>query len=82
MKAYERILETFEKFTTERIKEIGRLEKKDFIRERKMPFADILRYILSQKGKTITMEINNYFKEVNRRENRVTKQAFCSSAVA
>jgi hypothetical protein len=42
-----------------------------------MPFNDIVRYILSQKGKTTTMEINNYFKEVNKREDRVTKQDFC-----
>lgn len=77
MKAYDRILETFEKLDNNKIKEIGRLESKDFSRERKMPFKDVLRYILSQKGKTISMEINNYFKEINRREARVTKQAFC-----
>jgi len=77
MKAYDRILETFQKLDTSRIKQVGRLENKDFTRDRKMPFNDIMRYILSQKGKTTTMEINNYFKEVNKRQDRVTKQAFC-----
>lgn len=77
MKAYDRILETFQKLDTPRIKQVGRLENKDFTRDRKMPFNDIMRYILSQKGKTTTMEINNYFKEINKREDRVTKQAFC-----
>jgi CHASE3 domain sensor protein len=77
MNAYDRILETFEKLDTPRIKEIGKLESKDFSRNKKMPFNDITRYILSQKGKTIAMEINNYFKEVNKRENCATKQAFC-----
>lgn len=42
-----------------------------------MQFKDILRYILGQKVKHITMEINNYFKEIIRREARVTKQDFC-----
>ncbi|WP_270568088.1 IS4 family transposase [Clostridium beijerinckii] len=77
MKAYDRILETFQKLDTSRIKQVGRLENKDFTRDRKMPFNDIMRYILSQKGKTTTMEINNYFKEINKREDRVNKQAFC-----
>jgi hypothetical protein len=66
MKAYDRILKTFEKFDTNRIKEIGRLEKEAFIRNRKMSFKDMLRCILCQKGKSITMEINNYFKEINK----------------
>lgn len=77
MKAYDRMIKTFKKFDIDRIKEIGRIQKKDFTRERKMPFKDILRYIISQKGKTIAMEINNYYKEINKRDERVTKQAFC-----
>ncbi|MEA4827387.1 MAG: hypothetical protein VB130_12280 [Clostridium sp.] len=77
MKAYDRMIKIFKKFDMDRIKEIGRIEKRDFTRERKMPFKDILRYIISQKGKTIAMEINNYYKEINKRDERVTKQAFC-----
>lgn len=76
IKAYDRILETFERFDTSKIKEIGRLTPTAFIRDRKLPFKDMLRLVLSQKGRTITMEINNYFKEIHKREERVTKQAF------
>ena len=77
MKAYNRMVASFEKLNTPRIKEIGKLETNNFTRSRKMPFEDLALYILSQKGKTITMEINNYFKERNKREDRVTKQNFC-----
>lgn len=75
--AYDRITKTFDQLSTERIKKIGRIEEKDFTRNRKMTFLDISRCILSKKGKTTTMEINNYFKKLNKRESRVTKQAFC-----
>lgn len=77
MKSFKRIVRTLEKFSTMRIREISRLKKGDFSRKRKMFLEDILRYILSQKGKTIAMEINSYFKEIKRRGQRVTKQAFC-----
>jgi hypothetical protein len=77
MIAYNRIIKTFNDLNTDRIKTIGKLLPKDFTRDRKMPFHDISRYILSQKGKTTTLEINSYFKETNRREKRVSKQAFC-----
>ncbi|EOR27510.1 transposase ISLbp1 [Clostridium sartagoforme AAU1] len=75
--AYERIKTIFDKLSNERIKEIGKINANDFTRNRKMNFEDILRFILSKKGKSTTMEINNYFKELNKREDRVTKQAFC-----
>jgi hypothetical protein len=77
MEAYNRMIASFEKLNTPRIKEIGKIETNNFTRNRKMPFEDLALYILSQKGKTITMEINNYFKERNKREDRVTKQNFC-----
>jgi hypothetical protein len=77
MIAYNRIIKTFDSLYTERIKAIGKLLPKDFTRDRKMPFHDISRYILCQKGKTIKLEINNYFKETNKREKGVSKQAFC-----
>lgn len=76
-KSYDRITVTFEKLNTVRIKNIGKMSKSDFSRNRKMPFSDIIRCILNKRGKTITMEINNYFKEIDKNEQRVTKQAFC-----
>lgn len=75
-KAYNRMIDTFKKLRTPRIKEIGKLESMHFTRNRKMPFDDLALYLLSQKGKTTAMEINNYFKEINKREDRVTKQNF------
>jgi len=76
-KPYDRITITFEKLNTVRIKNIGKMSKSDFSRDRKMPFSDIIRCILNKRGKTTTMEINNYFKEIDKREQRVSKQAFC-----
>jgi hypothetical protein len=76
MIAYDRILEIFENIKTPRIKTIGKLNEVSFIRNRKMPFEDLTRFILAKKGKTTTMELNNYFKEIEERENTVSKQAF------
>ncbi|MGO1469457.1 MAG: IS4 family transposase [Tissierella sp.] len=67
---------TFEKLNTKRIRNIGKIFDSDFTRNRKMPFNDLIRCILNKEGKTTTMEINNYFKKVNKREQRVSKQAF------
>lgn len=76
MIAYDRILETFENINTPRIKTIGKVNEVSFTRNRKMPFEDLVRFILGKKGKTTTMELNNYFKEIEKRENTVSKQAF------
>jgi hypothetical protein len=76
MISYDRILETFENIKTPRIKIIGKLNEMSFTRNRKMPFEDLTRFILAKKGKTTTMELNNYFKEIEKRENTVSKQAF------
>ena len=76
MIAYDRILDAFENIKTPRIKTIGKLNEVSFTRNRKMPFEDLTRFILAKKGKTTTMELNNYFKEIEKRENTVSKQAF------
>lgn len=76
MIAYDRILETFENIKTPRIKTLGKLNEMSFTRNRKMPFEDLTKFILAKKGKTTTMELNNYFKEIEKRENTVSKQAF------
>jgi hypothetical protein len=76
MIAYDRILDAFENIRTPRIKAIGKLNEVSFTRNRKMPFEDLTRFILAKKGKTTTMELNNYFKEIEKRENTVSKQAF------
>lgn len=76
MIAYDRILDAFENIRTPRMKTIGKLNEVSFTRNRKMPFEDLTRFILAKKGKTTTMELNNYFKEIAKRENTVSKQAF------
>ncbi|GAA0180872.1 hypothetical protein SH2C18_34910 [Clostridium sediminicola] len=76
IKAFDRIRENFNKISLDRIKDIGRMSERDFIRKRKMSFEDMTRIILNKRGKTTTMEINNYYKEINRRELRTSKQAF------
>lgn len=75
-KSYNRITMTFQKLNTERLRNIGRISNSDFTRNRKMPYNDLLRLILNKEGKTTTMEINNFFKKTNKREQRVSKQAF------
>lgn len=75
-KPYDRITILFEKLNTIRIKNIGKMSDSDFTRNRKMPFNDMIKCILNKEGKTTTMEINNYFKKINKREQRVSKQAF------
>ena len=41
-KSYDRITVTFEKLNTTRIKNIGKMSKSDFSRDRKMPLSDII----------------------------------------
>lgn len=76
MNAQDRIDQTFSKLDDERIHEIARLTKEAFTRKRKMSLENLLTFTLTQKGKTLSMEINNYFKDINERQNRITKQAF------
>jgi hypothetical protein len=76
IKAFDRIRENFNKIGSDRIRDIGRMSERDFVRKRKMNFEDMTRIILNKRGKTTTMEINNYYKEINKRELRTSKQAF------
>ena len=57
MKVYDIILKTFLKLDVPRIKQFGKLENKDFTINRKMPFKDIIIYVLSQNGKTLTISL-------------------------
>ncbi|SNT31702.1 Transposase DDE domain-containing protein [Anaerovirgula multivorans] len=76
MKSNDRINLSLSKLGSQRIHNIARLSDEAFTRKRKMPLQDMLTFTLTQKGKTLSMEINNYFKDINKRENRITKQAF------
>lgn len=76
MSAYERMTYIFDSIKTDRIKAIGKLKNQSFVRTRKMPFDEFLKFIIFKKGKTTTMELNEYFKDILQKENTVTKQAF------
>ncbi|MGL5417339.1 MAG: hypothetical protein ACRDAU_16850, partial [Clostridium sp.] len=58
------------------IKEFARINKTSFTRNRKMCYEDFMLLLLSRKGLTTTMELNNFFKDQDRREDIVSKQAF------
>lgn len=73
MIAYDRIVETFKNIKKDRINQLGKLNNKAFTRNRKIPFDELVRFILSKRGRTTTMELNNYFKEIEKKENTVSK---------
>lgn len=57
------------KIDSEELKTIGRLKKTSFTRERKMGFTKLMKYILNKKGLTTSMEINNFYNDINEEEN-------------
>lgn len=76
MTQHDRMMNVFNNIKTDRIKNISKLNDRAFTRNRKMPLDELIRFILAKKGKTTTMELNNYFKEIKNKENTITKQAF------
>ena len=55
-------------------KKIGVPKDNNFIRNRKMSFVDIILFILNNKGKTLTIELNDYMEKQGK--EHITKQAF------
>ena len=55
-------------------KKIGVPGDNKFIRNRKMSFVDIILFILNNKGKTLTIELNDYMEKQGK--EHITKQAF------
>jgi len=53
---------------------IAKNNDKKFTRKRKMTMKDMILFILNNKGKTLTLELNEYMKKNNKEE--ITKQAF------
>lgn len=62
------------KIDTKELKELGRLTKNSFVRERKMGFQKLIKYILNKKGLTTKMEINNFYNDINEEET-ITSQS-------
>ena len=58
-----------DKIDSEELKTIGRLKETSFTRERKMGFKKLMKYILNKKGLTTSMEINNFYNDINEEEN-------------
>ena len=57
------------KIESEELKTIGRIKKTNFTRERKMGFTKLMKYILNKKGLTTSMEINNFYNDINEEKN-------------
>lgn len=53
------------RISSKELKEIGRNNKKDFTRKRKMDFEKLVHYILNKKGLCTNMEIYNFFNKIN-----------------
>lgn len=77
VKKHERIMLVFKEIQTGETKKIGQLKKQAFTRNRKLNFEDLMKYIICRKGLTTTMEIDNYYKNIGKKDDAVTKQAFC-----
>lgn len=73
---YDRIKSVFKDIKTPNIKNIAKITSNVFTRNRKMSYEDFMLILLSRRGTTTTMELNNYFRNQDRRDDIVTKQAF------
>jgi len=58
--------------------ESHRKSKKNFIRNRKMPFASLVLFMLNLVKKTLQKELTEFFSNFSREKN-ITKSAFCQS---
>lgn len=76
MKSYDRINKVINLFSKEEILKIGRIKKEAFTRNRKLPFDKFCMSILAKKGKTLTMELNEYFDDIKESEKCISKQNF------
>lgn len=72
----DKIKTVFKDIIDDDIKEFARINKNSFTRNRKMCYEDFMLLLLGRKGLTTTMELNNFFKDQDRREDIVSKQAF------
>lgn len=74
--SYDRIVDVFDKLKDKKLKEVGRINENVFTRNRTMPFEDLSLCILSKKGLTLSMELEQFFDKKNNFDNTVSKQAF------
>lgn len=76
MDSYDRINGVIQAFSKEKIVEKGRKMDKAFTRTRKLPFDKFCMSILAKKGKTLTMELNDFFDDIAEAEDCISKQDF------
>lgn len=57
------------KISSDELKNVGRLTENSFVRERKMGFKKLIKYILNKKGLSTNMEINNFYDDINEDES-------------
>ena len=62
------------KINSDELKVVGRLIENSFVRERKMGFSKLIKYIMNKKGLSTNMEINNFYEDINEDES-ITNQA-------
>lgn len=74
--SYNRIIKVFKDLKSPELKEIGKLNANTFIRNRSMPFEDLSLCILSKKGLTLSMELEQFFDRKDDYNNTISKQAF------
>lgn len=72
--SYDGINNIKEMINTNELKELGKLTKTSFTRERKMGFTKLINYILNKKGLSTNMEINNFYNKINE-DNTISSQS-------
>jgi len=60
-------------------KEKYRINEKDFTRNRKLPFENVVLFMLRLLRKTIQIELNNFLKELSSSTKAITSSAFVQS---
>ena len=76
MQIYVDIMKHFDKLLrdNETLKK-GKLKDEYFTRKSKLGFEELMKFILSRTGKTTSNEINNYYSEIDKLEQSISKQS-------
>jgi len=61
--------------TSEKTKEESRISPNYFTRNRALPFSDLLYFLLNPGKECLQVRLNNFFKEIGKREMTISQQA-------
>ena len=79
-KSVENFINSSNNFIRSKItKENYRISEKDFTRNRKLPFENVVLFMLRLLRKTIQIELNNFLKELSSSTKSITSSAFVQS---